>query len=154
MLKLAILYFLIGLTTILLAANDIAGIGMEDGKKVLFISLVMTFICFIVAMIRMSDQMSKDPNRKYSVREPASRARAERKYSENETLKKYVNEFKDTPVWLVFENSKMVEAKLALATSALHRIKDRLNASGDDELALEIDEALSGMDGVKIKKVL
>lgn len=51
MLKAAIAFFVLALISIILGANNLAGLSIEVGKVLLFVFLVLAVITFIVSLL-------------------------------------------------------------------------------------------------------
>jgi uncharacterized membrane protein YtjA (UPF0391 family) len=51
MLRAAIAFFVLALISILLGANNLAGVSMEVGKVLLFIFLALAVISFVVSLL-------------------------------------------------------------------------------------------------------
>ena len=50
MLRAAIIFFILGLVSVLLGANGIAGLSVEIGKTLLAVFLILAVISFIVSL--------------------------------------------------------------------------------------------------------
>ncbi len=51
MLRAAIAFFILGLVSILLGANNVGGLSLDIGKTLLFVFLILAVISFIASMV-------------------------------------------------------------------------------------------------------
>jgi uncharacterized membrane protein YtjA (UPF0391 family) len=51
MLRAAIAFFVLGLVSILLGANNVGGLSLDIGKTLLFVFLILAVISFIASMV-------------------------------------------------------------------------------------------------------